>query len=149
MKIFIKADHNELPGTAKAFLKTPKTTEIIKLQTGEYFHYGLKNSLIDILNKTRLEKIIKINIGVDGAPLSKSSNQKLWPIIGSVKNKNYDQLTPFLIGSYHGDTNPSSGQFFMPFINEYKELNQEGFMYNNKNTQFSYVALCVMPRQNA
>lgn len=122
LKILKIAGHEDLPNTAEQLLNTPKVTIITKCQSGEYLHYGLIRCLEDLLKRgIILPKIIILDIGIDGVPLSKSNNRKLWPIVGRIRN--LPRLAPFLIGAYHGFCSPtSSNPFLQPFIDEYKEL---------------------------
>ena len=131
LKVLRKVGHEELPATAKTLLNTPKTTKISPCDEGEYFHYGLKQSLIDIADRgISLPPEIEIDIGIDGLPLSKSGKKKFWPILGKIVNM--EDLAPFLIGCYHGSTNPTSASsLLLEFIEEFKKLQKKQLKINN------------------
>lgn len=53
------------------------------VQPGLYYHIGIENglkSLREVININ--EDTLKIIIGIDGLPLTKSSNSTFWPILG-------------------------------------------------------------------
>ncbi|XP_070152031.1 uncharacterized protein [Polyergus mexicanus] len=80
---------------ARSLLQTPRRQEIRIVTPGTYYHFGLLNSVLDILTSIKDNiDCVKIAINIDGLPLSKSSSQQLWPILGSVLS--YDNI--FLIG---------------------------------------------------
>ena len=128
LQIFHKAGHTNLPTDTRALLNTPRFTKITPCGTGEYFNYGLQKSLEEILHDNTLGQDIEINVGVDGVPINKTGTVYLWPIIGKVTKNG--SLTPFLIGSYHGDDSHPHVEFLEQFIKEYKNLNEKGFYYN-------------------
>lgn len=47
---------------------------------------------------------VKISINIDDLPLSKSSLQQFWPILGSV----FPYNNVFVIGLYHGTEKPAN-----------------------------------------
>lgn len=62
---------------------------------------------------------MKITINVDGLPLSKSSSQQFWPILGLILP--YDNV--FIIGFYYGYEKPiNSNDFLKQFVNEAKDM---------------------------
>ena len=68
---------------ARTILKTPRNTgSLIKvLEPGLYFHFGLEQSLQNLLNRSKskiLDTVLKICINVDGLPLSKSSGSQFF-----------------------------------------------------------------------
>ncbi|GAB1860701.1 DUF4218 domain-containing protein [Camponotus japonicus] len=69
---------------ARSLLHTPRKQEIRIVTPGTYYHFGLLNSLLHILTSVKDNiDCVKISINVDGLPLSKSSSQQFWPILGS------------------------------------------------------------------
>lgn len=76
LKILIRAGHDLLLRTANTLLNTPKFTKTIPCENGEYFHYGLKNSLKDFVNRgISLPEIINLDVGIDRLPLSKTGKK--------------------------------------------------------------------------
>jgi len=123
--------HN-FPIDARTILKPnlPSDSMIIQsIPPGVYHHFGLVNglnSLGNILSYTG--ETIKILIGIDGLPLTKSSNSTFWPILGCVR---YPPNSPhiFLIGLYWGKDKPKESNIFLKdMVNELIELSKNGFM---------------------
>lgn len=58
-----------------------------------------------------------LQINIDGLPLSKSSKNQLWPILGKIVGPQNQFIEPFLIGAFHGNSKPSSvAQFHLQSI---------------------------------
>ena len=71
----------------------------------------------------KFAKSIEFNINVDGVPLFKSSNRKLWPILEMLH-----PFPPFIIALYFGSIKPNEPyEFIQDFMEEYKRLNSVGF----------------------
>ena len=141
--ILREAGHADLPKTSRSFVNTPRFTKIDVCSPGEYFHYGLEKSLKDTLSRdfTIKETNLKIDINIDGLPITKSTKRTLWPIQGKIISNVC--TTPFVIGVYHGTSKPSSAiTFLMPFIEEYKNLSTNGFRHNNK--QYFVKLRCII-----
>ncbi|XP_077270974.1 uncharacterized protein LOC143902145 [Temnothorax americanus] len=121
----------DLPLDPRTLLETPKHIVVREVPPRKYFHYGLKNALIDILKTVRLSTIsknIEININIDGLPLTKNSKSQFYPILGEIYPKNFE---PFVIGVYHGYNKPAcSNVFLQDFIEEYILLHEKGFEFN-------------------
>lgn len=85
---------------SKTLMKTPKCTNIRKVAPGEYFHNGLKSEIIAFLKKRQDDiDLIEVQISIDGLPISDSSTNQLWPILGSVAPS---LSNVFMIGCYFG-----------------------------------------------
>lgn len=132
----------------RSFLKTPRTQTIRVVVPGIYYHFGLFNIISDIITKRlTLQKdnfdYIKITINIDGLPLSKSSQQQFWPILGSVLPYN----NVFIIGIYYGNEKPAdANNFLQDFINEAIEICENGICIDNCNIQCRIEALiCDTP----
>lgn len=102
-----------------------------------FFITVFKKVYSNISNKTRLisaityiRYIIKIDINIDGLPISKSTNKQLWPIQGKFINASQ----PFIIRIYHGMSKPSSiEEFLNEFVDEYCILRDEGFDWDGNH----------------
>lgn len=95
---------SSLPADARSLLQTPRKQEVRIVVPGTYYHFGLRKSILNILtsmNAKRNIDNIKIAINIDGLPLSKSSPQQFWPILGSILPYN----NVFVIGIYYGTEN--------------------------------------------
>jgi len=78
-------------------------------------------------HKYFVEDKIKIVIGIDGLPLTKSSSSCFWSILGYVRHPVYKPHV-FLIGLYWGKDKPlNCNPFLLEFVNETKELFQTAF----------------------
>ena len=148
LKILQNIGHKELPNDRRALVGTPRRTEIVPCDDGEYFHYGLKEAIKDILKKHSLEKNILVDIGIDGLPLSRSSNQKLWPIIGKIIGN--ETISPFVIGAYFGSSEPSEvSPFLDKLIEELKELETKRLFYNGVRYKITLNRIiCDIPAKN-
>lgn len=118
---------------ARSLLKTPRKQDIRIVEPGTYYHFGLQKSMLHILTsmKNNIDSI-KIAINVDGLPLSKSSQQQFWPILGSI----FPYNNVFVIGIYHGTEKPANvNDFLRDFVNEAAEMCENGIYVNDHNIQ--------------
>lgn len=125
--------HNDLPTDARTLLGTPKSTTIRECGNGHFFYYGLQRALEEKLEHFNdMNDIIEINLNIDGLPLAKSSQSQLWPILGQIHSNHITD--PFLIGAYHGHNKPTDAQNLLEeFCTEYRNLQEEGFLFKNRN----------------
>lgn len=74
---------------------------------------------------------VKININIDGLPLSKSSGSQFWPILASIDiNDLYTE--PFAVGVFHGMSKPNNvNDFLRPFVNKVQIVLREGVLLDN------------------
>lgn len=98
----------EMPLSYKTLLATPKHLDVIELENNTQMWYKSIRANLDSMNlREYLQRFNKITIdmNVDGLPLSKSSKQKFWPILGKlVGSKN----EPFIIAVHHGNSDPKT-----------------------------------------
>lgn len=72
--------------------------------------------------------IVKIAINIDGLPLSKSSQQQFWPILGSILPHN----NVFVIGIYYGTEKPANvNNFLNDFVNEATKMCENRIYFFN------------------
>ena len=78
-------DHSKvpLPKSARTLLKTPRTTNVIDMDSGQYCHYGVKSTIETFIVQLLLLSVdcISLLCNVDGDPLGKSSERELWIIV--------------------------------------------------------------------
>lgn len=68
-------------------------------------------------------------MNIDGLPLSKSSQQQFWPILGSVIP--YGNV--FMIGLYYGYEKPKDiNDFLKDFVNKATEICENGININSR-----------------
>lgn len=132
------------PIDPRTFLKTPRKQEVRLVAPGIYYHFGLFNSLSNIITSTKNnDNCIKITINIDGLPISRSSPQQFWPILGSI----YSDKRVFTIGIYHGNAKPANtNDFLKDFVDEAKEMCENGLNNNDRNIECRIEALiCDAP----
>lgn len=130
-----------LPLDPRTLLKTPRTTPIRTVGKGTYVHFGFQHALYSfLLNTEKYPEYIQVQINIDGLPLSKSSNKQFWPILCYIMNSNYPV---FAVGIYYGDQKPSCvSDYLREFIEETKDLSQNGFKFKNMTLKF-YISAFV------
>ena len=90
----LKHTKAQLPKDSRTLLKTPKHSNVVDIDTGQYCHMGLENVIIKII-KNRIARnhafdSLNLFLNIDGAPLTgKSSEKGLWTILC----KDYDCKT--------------------------------------------------------
>lgn len=131
---------NYLPKICKTLLKTPRNTNVRRVAPGEYFHNGLRLGIMAFLQKSQDDvDSVEVQISIDGLPISNSSTNQLWPILGSVLSSPCDI---FVIGCYFGSTKPNDcNEFLRDFVDEAKILVTEGLEYEGKHISVSIHSL--------
>ncbi|XP_060860911.1 uncharacterized protein LOC132938225 isoform X1 [Metopolophium dirhodum] len=124
----------DIPVDARTVLKTDKPNQCNDIQIvspGLYYHFGVSNglnSLGDML--VHFDDVIKIVIGIDGLPLTKSSSSTFWPILGYARYpaiNPYSQHNIFIIGLYWGKEKPQSCNDYLKYlVSELKDLYTNG-----------------------
>lgn len=128
----------DLPVTSRTLYKMysnvsySKPVEMKSVSPGYYYHFGVAYNIKKHLDKQFSDETIKLVIGIDGLPLSKSSGSCFWPILGYIRQKNQ---TVFPIGIYWGHNKPSDSNIYIKdFVDEVKTLVQNGIdvdIFNN------------------
>ncbi len=125
----------ELPKDARTVLHTPTSCNLIDVGGGKFFYFGIRGHLVRLIENGEYnfldDRTIKLDISVDGVPISNSSTKQFWPIYGMISR--HKLKNPFLIALYCGDTKPKSlDEYLNAFINEVSEL-QSDFLISNKS----------------
>lgn len=131
-----------LPKDCRTLLKSgsSKVVNIREVKPGNYHHFGLKKGIIKYSLVLPLSDHIKIAVGVDGLPISKSSSGQLWPILAYIMP--YRSYV-FPIGIYYGYQKPQdSNDFLYDFISEALELTTNGITINNKIKKVTLEVMC-------
>lgn len=130
-----------LPKDLRTFLQTQRQTILRDVNAGKYYHFSLHNGIINILKKVDLFNIpdeIKVDINIDGLPLSDSSLSQVYPILCLVTN--VEILLPsniFCIGIYHGYDKPLDfNQLLEEFVNDAVNMTLNGKSINGKHFNF-------------
>lgn len=115
-------------------MKTDLSKSIIPLKDvspGKYFHFGIANGIKNNYIFDHKNCILKLVIGIDGLPLTKSSNSMFWPILCYIRS-NSESVFP--IGLYWGNAKPSdSNEFLIDFCTEIRDLILNGLEITNKS----------------
>lgn len=134
----LKKYHPNLPQNIKTLKKTPRENstdraEIFEMGEGQYSHIGLRKSVEKFLKTTFFkENVIKFDVGIDGVPLTKSSNSQIWPILGNIIP--YKEV--FMIGIFHGYKKPAcANTFLQPFIDEMEDIKKKPIIYKGNRIQ--------------
>jgi hypothetical protein len=128
---------SKLPCDGRKILKTPSVKSSVKQVCGEkYYHFGVSPilssiNLSDIKQEYRPLNELTLNIGIDGIPLSRSSNSQFWPILGVVNELSLRKV--FIIGILFGTTKPTNiNDFLLPFVAEFKVYETDGYIISNQ-----------------
>uniref|UniRef100_A0A2S2R9B5 DUF4806 domain-containing protein n=1 Tax=Sipha flava TaxID=143950 RepID=A0A2S2R9B5_9HEMI len=131
-----------LPLDARTVLCTPtQISKTIKtMKPGTYHHFGL----ISGIKKYTLENLpeLKIAVGIDGLPLSKSNGNQFWPILAYIISE-FSTKKVFPIGFYYGQSKPEdSNEFLSEFVEEANDLITNGISINNVIIKVSISFIC-------
>ncbi|EZA56037.1 hypothetical protein X777_04040 [Ooceraea biroi] len=127
---------SKLPQDARTLLSTPLQYVVKTIEPGEYIHFGLCNGIKrSIEEQTLITTTIQVAINIDGLPLSKSSVNSFWPILGSI----LPHRNVFIIGVYYGKEKPKNVN---DFLYETIDLYANGISINNSKYLFK-VKYCV------
>lgn len=143
----------QLPIDPRTFMKTPKCIKLSKFSGGEFYYANWIDIVKSRMNQVRLHSLpevvlrtiegshdqnslnlITLTIGVDGIPISKSSNSQFWPILGVVDQSQCRK--PFVIGMYYGQKKPKDLNFLNEFVEDCLELEQNGIFHKEKQYVF-------------
>ena len=134
LKILNEHTDTDFPKDPRALLKTPRQTQTVKIEDGEYYHFGLRAAIQKMIRDAKSNKTIYVNnvqllINIDGAPLQNSIEKGIWPIQCSSNLS----TKVFLIGLFFGPGKPIDvDQFLRTFVDETKTLVNEGLVYLNE-----------------
>lgn len=138
-------DLDFLPKRCKTLLGlgSSKVINIRQVEPCIYYHFGLAFGIkrfTSIINFS--DNLIKISLGIDGLPISKSSGSCFWPILAYIQPFSKHV---FIVGIYHGYEKPKDSNIYLQdLIEDILDLTQNGVMINNVKKKFllmSYVAI--------
>lgn len=78
---------NFLPKDSRTLLRTDVNTPITHLSNGKMWYNGVKKCLENVLCKISSNISVTLDFNFDGAPISKSSNSQIWPILSSIRGR--------------------------------------------------------------
>jgi len=131
----------DFPVDPRTLLKTPRNVVTEEIAGGTFYYFGVARKILEtdldfrkktstLASFTGYQNLVILSIGIDGLPISKSSNLQFWPILGLI-----DQAVnsnPFPIAIYYGESKPNSIQDYLKsFVEEMSTLETEGLLKNN------------------
>ena len=134
LSVFKRHNIGDFPMDARSCLKTLRKVDVVDMPPGKYYHFGLSLCLNQVLKFQSLEDHnLKIQLNVDGLPLTKSSLSCFWPILGRVVSPIRSSV--FVIGIYFANSKPSKpacvSHFFSFLISDISIAYQQGIVINN------------------
>lgn len=139
---------SDLPKCAKTLLHTPRSSDIKNMFPGQYLYVGIEHNIIQFLStvKNIVPSSIKIQLGIDGMPISRSNSNQLWPILGRVMPNG----KVFFIGCYFGKSKPANAnEFLQAFVDDINILIANDITYNNVTFSISiHSIICDAPAKS-
>jgi hypothetical protein len=134
----------QFPKDSRTILRTPRTVNSIDISGGQLFNFGIEKYIRQLVlsglqhfklpkidNIPNIDNILTLKIGIDGIPISKSSNLQFWPILGSLDQSN--RKNTFIISLFCGESKSKNVcEFLAPFVTEMKKIENEGLEIENK-----------------
>uniref|UniRef100_A0A1S4M4D0 Transposase domain-containing protein n=2 Tax=Ixodes scapularis TaxID=6945 RepID=A0A1S4M4D0_IXOSC len=136
-------------GCARSLLKTPRKACVEKMGAGKYCHFGVKEGLDDTLKRARfVPDVIKINVNIDGLPLTKSTRDQFWPVLCHVTD--CGKCDPFPIGVYYGKSKAvCAEEFLRPAVSDIIEALSDGLIFKGRHLRIELSALiCDAPAKS-
>jgi len=150
LKILNIFTNTTFPKDSRTLLQTPRKTDIIKMDDGQYCHFDI----VDIVKKMIIERrknnmnitILDLIINIDGMSISRSSNGCFWPIL--VSENLCDKV--YVAGLYYGYTKPKDpNKFLRRFVSDIKLLVTAGFIDKEITIKVNLSALiCDAPAKS-
>jgi hypothetical protein len=110
--------------------KSVKRNSIKKVNPGTYYHFGIENGIIRHFLDSSSNEEIKLVIGIDGLPISKSNSTQFWPILAYIRSTSNHV---FPIGVYCGTQKLiDSNEYLKDFVAEAERLILNGIYINGK-----------------
>nr|CAI5846935.1 unnamed protein product [Callosobruchus analis] len=117
---------NGLPKDVRTLIGTPKAVEIQQLGSGEFWYYGIENSLRRVEYPEGINQL-KLNFHIDGLPVGKSTKKQFWPILMNVAYVSELLKKCFVVAIYSGNSKPDTGELYRnQFIKELLKLLETG-----------------------
>ena len=133
LSVFRQYNIGNFPKDARTCLGSLRKVESVQICEGKYFHFGLSLGLNVTLKYIHLDtNNIRIQINVDGLPLSKSSSLCFWPILCRAITVNYTSPV-FLVGLFCGSSKPKPVKDFLHlFIEDIQSAVDAGIEISGK-----------------
>lgn len=92
LPILINAGLNSLPKNHRTLQKTPTNIQMNNIAGGKMWYNGIAKCLTQIFSKLNRNLDIKLNVNIDGLPLTKSSRITFYPILASIYGKAFIRI---------------------------------------------------------
>lgn len=122
---------NSLPADPRTLLHTPRSTLVVDIPGGQYWHQGLEVCLRNTFKDLDQNTTIYLNVNIDGLPIHKSSKHQLWPILCNIHQMPH--IKPMAVGIFIGKSKPLSvSDYLKSFVEELIALMRSGIVVNGK-----------------
>lgn len=130
MKIFHsnKLTPGTLPKDSRKLLCTPRTVNIEKMGSGEFWFNGLEASLKKWYKNLDKPTEIELIFNIDGLPIFRGSPIEFWPILCGIHGK--QTFNPITIAIYCGQGKPPLEPFLKDFVAELNKIVLNGLNIN-------------------
>lgn len=131
--VFRKHNIGNFPSDARSILGTERSSDIVDMCQGLYYHFGLSNQLVRVLQGMKIEEActVKLKFNFDGLPIWNSTGYCFWPILSQAVVLGKTSRV-FLVGLYGGVKKPEkANKYLEPFVEEVSELVRTPFSVCN------------------
>ena len=137
----LRCQGHRLPKDARTLLHTPKRVATVTKCGGHYAYFGIGSGILKLLSQNPgiCDENIDLCFNINGVPLFKSSNTKMWPILCRFRD-----FSPFIVALYCGHSKPNNvEEYLSDFI---FELQQEGIVHRETTFKvFVKAFICDAP----
>ena len=147
----LRVYHPFLPKDPRTLLNTSTYYNVVDIDGGSYYHFGLASGLLKLVqsmpNKLNIEASdidsVLVQFNIDGLPLFKSTNTQFWPILCRVVEP--FESKPFVVGLFSGNQKPQNvHEYLQSFKAEVTELIQNGIQVSNTGHNFGVEISCFV-----
>lgn len=134
------------PKDPRTLLGTPKNLCLVEKCGGTMYHFGLKNCILKSLSNgikifpqthyklKNIQNLLTLKVGIDGVPLTRSTNLCFWPILVSVDQALHQSVQ--VVSLFYGNSKPIGiEEYLEDFVHEMLELEGSGVVNNNVTYQ--------------
>lgn len=147
--------HEGFPKDPRTLLKTKRKIKIQEIEGGSFYHFGIRSHILKAIENNRIRlsahsplpqlqnvpNLLSLKIGIDGLPISKSSNKQFWPILGTVDQDLLRRV--FIISLFYGSQKPQNLESYLgPFVRDMVDLEHQGICARGVN--YSVRTRCIV-----
>ena len=148
LTVFNKHSVGNFSNDARSCVRSLRKVDTIDMPPGRYFHFGLQDSLKDALEYTTLNvdcSELRIQLNVDGLPISKSSTLSFWPILCRLVSPKLADT--FMVGLYCGLSKPNNVKDYLShFLDDLNVVTGQGIIIHGKKYSLSiHSIVCDAP----